>query len=118
MSESKGNRSQRRNKKSQARQSCANQINNQVIKPLALKIAANSTILGSHAVWAYLDQEYMSAIRTADSCEERNKAINELLETLSSQQEPDVKLKEFLGHTPMQVCCGAVLGFAVAWILG
>ena len=46
------------------------------------------------------------------------KAINQLLETLSSQQEPDVKLKEFLGHTPMQVCCGAVLGFAVAWILG
>ena len=46
------------------------------------------------------------------------KAINERLETLSSQQEPDVKLKEFLGHTPMQVCCGAVLGFAVAWILG
>ena len=46
------------------------------------------------------------------------KAINELLETLSSQQEPDVKLEEFLGHTPMQVCCGAVLGFAVAWILG
>ena len=46
------------------------------------------------------------------------KAINELLETLSSQQEPDVKLKEFLGHTPMQVCCGAVLGFAVACILG
>ena len=46
------------------------------------------------------------------------KAINELLETLSSQQEPDVKLKECLGHTPMQVCCGAVLGFAVAWILG
>ena len=46
------------------------------------------------------------------------KANNELLETLSSQQEPDVKLKEFLGHTPMQVCCGAVLGFAVAWILG
>ena len=46
------------------------------------------------------------------------KAINELLETLSSQQEPDVKLKEFLGHTPMQVCCGAVLGCAVAWILG
>ena len=46
------------------------------------------------------------------------KASNELLETLSSQQEPDVKLKEFRGHTPMQVCCGAVLGFAVAWILG
>ena len=46
------------------------------------------------------------------------KAINELLEMLSSQQEPEVKLKEFLGHTPMQVCCGAVLGFVTALILG
>ena len=46
------------------------------------------------------------------------KAINELLEMLSSQQEPEVKLKEFLGHTPLQVCCGAVLGLIVALALG
>ena len=46
------------------------------------------------------------------------KAINELLETLSSDKEPDLKLKEFLGHTPMQVCCGAVLGLALALIFG
>lgn len=52
---------------------------------MALKIAANSTILGSHAVWAYLDQEYMSAIRTADSCEERNKAINDLLNKIEEE---------------------------------
>ena len=30
------------------------------------------------------------------------KAINELLEMLDSEEAPEVKLKEFLGHTPMQ----------------
>ena len=45
----------------------------------------------------------------------RNK---ELLEMLDSEEAPEVKLKEFLGHTPMQVCCGAVLGFIVALALG
>ena len=46
-------------------------------------------------------------------------AINELLETLNNTElEPDVKLKEFLGHTPMQVCCGALLGLLLAVILG
>ena len=45
------------------------------------------------------------------------KAINELLEMLDSEETPEVKLKEFLGHTPMQVCCGAVLGFIVALAL-
>ena len=37
---------------------------------------------------------------------------------LDSEETPEVKLKEFLGHTPMQVCCGAVLGFIVALALG
>lgn len=46
------------------------------------------------------------------------KAINELLEMLSQDQEPEVVLKEFLGHTPMQVCCGAVLGFTMAMVFG
>lgn len=44
--------------------------------------------------------------------------INELLEMLSSEQTPDVKLKEFLGHSPMQVCCGAILGFIMALFFG
>lgn len=46
------------------------------------------------------------------------KALNDLLKTVSSDMETEVKLKEFLGHTPMQVCCGAVLGFIVALALG
>lgn len=45
-------------------------------------------------------------------------AINELLEMLSSEQAPEIKLKEFLGHSPMQVCCGALLGLVMALIFG
>lgn len=44
--------------------------------------------------------------------------INELLEMLNSEATSDVKLKEFLGHTPMQVCCGAVLGCIMVLIFG
>lgn len=43
------------------------------------------------------------------------KAINELMELLSSDSiKPEEKLHEFLGHTPLQVCFGAILGFVVA----
>lgn len=45
-------------------------------------------------------------------------ALNELLELFSSDLETDVKLKEFLGHTPMQVLGGALLGLVVALTLG
>ncbi len=45
------------------------------------------------------------------------KALNELLEMLNSGAEPEIKLKEFLGHTPMQVLFGALLGLAVAVLL-
>ena len=45
------------------------------------------------------------------------KALNELLETISSDSTSDDKLKELLGHTPLQVFFGVVLGFAVAFLL-
>lgn len=85
MPENKKNRSQRRNTKNKERQNCANQISEQVIKPLVLRTAANSTILGAHSVWVYLDKEYMSAIRMANSCEERDRAINDLLNKIEEE---------------------------------
>ncbi|WP_455582290.1 divergent PAP2 family protein [Dysosmobacter sp.] len=42
------------------------------------------------------------------------KAINELLALMGSSEAPDIKLKELLGHTPIQVCSGAVLGLLIA----
>lgn len=43
-------------------------------------------------------------------------AINELLETLGTEQEK--KLKEFVGHTPVQVIAGAALGTINALVMG
>ncbi|WP_312634870.1 divergent PAP2 family protein [Oscillibacter sp.] len=45
------------------------------------------------------------------------KALNELLELASSDLENEVKLKEFVGHTPLQVAFGCLLGFVLAVIL-
>lgn len=38
----------------------------------------------------------------------------ELYETLSSKELPEVKLKEFVGHTPIQVIAGILTGIIVA----
>ena len=46
------------------------------------------------------------------------KALNDLLKTVSSDLDPDLKLKELLGHTPLQVCFGAFLGLGIALLLG
>jgi len=46
------------------------------------------------------------------------KALNELMDLVNSKDlTPDDKLKELLGHTPLQVCFGALLGFAMALLL-
>ena len=46
------------------------------------------------------------------------KILNDLLASLSKDAPPEDVLKEFLGHTPLQVCFGALLGFCVALLLG
>ena len=47
--------------------------------------------------------------------------INELKKLLSNEKIDEIKLKEFVGHTPVQVIAGLVLGLIVAlvmnWIL-
>lgn len=46
------------------------------------------------------------------------KAINELMELMTKNENPEETLKEFLGHTPLQVCFGALLGLLVGLLLG
>ncbi len=46
------------------------------------------------------------------------KAINELIDLLDPEVTLDVKLKEFIGHTPSQVAAGALLGSLVAFATG
>lgn len=45
------------------------------------------------------------------------RAINELMQMLESTEDPGEKLKELLGHTPLQVISGVVLGAVVAILL-
>lgn len=44
--------------------------------------------------------------------------LNNLIASLNQDVPPEEALKEFLGHTPLQVCFGALLGFGVALLLG
>lgn len=46
--------------------------------------------------------------------------LNEMIksfEALTKKELPEVILKEFVGHTPFQVCAGILIGIANAWIL-
>ncbi len=46
--------------------------------------------------------------------------LNELIkvfETISSDQLPEIKLKEFVGHTPIQVLAGIILGSLNAFFM-
>jgi len=42
--------------------------------------------------------------------------LNELINSKQIQVERQVKLRELLGHTPIEVFCGAVYGFVVAFV--
>lgn len=49
------------------------------------------------------------------------KVLNDLIELLADVHNEimplDEKLKEFVGHTPLQVAAGAILGFAIACLV-
>lgn len=48
------------------------------------------------------------------------KVINEMLEVFTNmgkKMSPEEKLKEFVGHTPLQVLAGAILGILIAVML-
>lgn len=49
------------------------------------------------------------------------KLINEMMDAFAEMGKndltPDEKLKEFIGHTPLQVMAGAILGFLIALLV-
>lgn len=48
------------------------------------------------------------------------KILNEMMDIFNSMNKnltTEEKLKEFVGHTPFQVLCGAILGIATAFIM-
>ena len=45
------------------------------------------------------------------------KEIIESFEVLTTKKLPEVKLKEYVGHTPVQVCAGILLGVIMALVM-
>lgn len=48
------------------------------------------------------------------------KVLNEMIELFSSMEKgmnPQEKLKEFIGHSPLQVLAGAILGIIIAFVV-
>ena len=43
--------------------------------------------------------------------------LNEIIQILESKDLPEVKLKELVGHTPLQVLAGILIGMANAFIM-
>jgi len=77
-----------------------------------------STLFGVAAIVAIVVMYDAAGIRRAAG--EQAKIINELLRRWNEGGEQDMqfmekKLKELLGHTPVQVFIGALLGIAIAW---
>ena len=47
----------------------------------------------------------------------QNMVLNELINLMESDELPEVKLKEFVGHTPIQVAVGILIGIANALVM-
>lgn len=79
-----------------------------------LEYGLNSSIFGIAAIMAIIVMHDAMGVRREAG--RHAKALNELLLLVGSDVNSEIKLKEFLGHTPLQVLCGAVLGFVVAMV--
>lgn len=78
----------------------------------ALEYGLNSPLFGIGAVVAIIVMHDAMSIRLEAG--KHAQALNHLYQVLMSDMENEKKMKEFLGHTPLQVFFGAVLGLAVA----
>ena len=57
------------------------------------------------------------AVGVRNETGKQTKILNELKQLLEGKEVSKIKLKEFVGHTPVQVFCGIIIGFAVALLM-
>ncbi len=82
----------------------------------ALECGLDSAIFAVSAIFAIVVMHDAMGIRLEAG--KHAKMLNELFVVVNGEIDPEQSLKEFLGHTPSQVVCGAVLGFVIAMISG
>lgn len=80
-----------------------------------LHYGADSAIFAVCAILAIIVMHDATGVRLEAGKHAR--AINELMQMLESSKEPEEKLKELLGHTPLQVIAGVILGAIIAILL-
>ena len=87
-------------------------------------LAVSAGLLYGFEHYAFALSALLALIVMYDACGVRREAgehariLNRLEDMLFSESlTPEEKLKEFIGHTPLQVVFGAVLGISVAVIL-
>lgn len=77
-----------------------------------------SPIFGVSCILAFIVMYDAMGVRRETG--DQGKAINDILrifEDMGKPISPEKKFKELVGHTPLQVVCGAVLGIAVGCAL-
>ncbi len=81
----------------------------------ALHQGADSAIFALAAGMAMIVMDDARGVRRESG--RHAKALNELLDLLMGEAAPEVKLKEMLGHSPLQVLIGALIGVGTAFLL-
>ena len=82
----------------------------------ALEYGLDSPVFAVTAILAIIVMHDAMGVRLEAG--KHAKILNKLMASLSGEVLPEDALKEFLGHTPLQVCFGAILGLCVALLLG
>ena len=82
----------------------------------ALEYGLSSPIFAVAAIFAVVVMHDAMGIRLEAG--KHAKILNDLMDFVRSDLTADDKLKELLGHTPLQVCFGALLGLVIALLLG
>lgn len=77
----------------------------------------NSALFGVCAIFAFIVMHDASGVRLeTDKQAKVIKSISDIVEELSNIKIDDEKLKEFVGHTHLQVFVGALIGIMIAII--
>lgn len=81
----------------------------------ALEYGLGSPLFAIAAIFAIVVMHDATGVRRETG--KQAQALNELLRHMEQDVEIDVKLKELVGHTPLQVFFGAILGLVMALLL-
>ena len=82
---------------------------------IGLTIGWHTPMFAIASVFAVIVMYDAAGVRLAAG--QQAKVINQLVGEIFDADNAIDPLKELLGHTPIQVVAGAVLGFMIAWIL-